>query len=496
MLVMTFFILTSASVVLFLIWKLLEIKRLYNKTAQIPGPLCYPLIGNGYVFLGSPDYIFKNLLETMNFYDSPTRIAFGPRVFVFLKNPKQIETVLRGNKTLEKDSIYNLIRPLLGVGLGTAEHKIWRVHRKLLQPTFSTQFVQSLNEIFQKNSLFLAQSVEKNIGCPEFQLLPYISKAIFCNTIESILGLPLEAESENNIESYLDNIDRLMVLTFERIKRVWLHVYFICIHSEIGKKSLKYLREVNNYTDILVQKKRKIMQQYQNDSNEDTKIKTPLEFMIEESKFSPDEIRQHLLAIITGSYDTSARALGYLFLMLASHPDIQDRVYEEIFNIYGDDDVESNPVKYEDLQKLPYLDRVIKETLRLFPTLPYIARQASDDFDLDGYFIPKNCGVVINIFALHRDERIWPDPLKFDPDRFSNEAMSQRHSCDYIPFSYGPRNCIGRLYGVMSMKIVAVTFLRKYIIKKDQILPVKDIKLQMDILLKSVEPIKIGIERR
>lgn len=70
-------------------------------------------------------------------------------------------------------------------------------------------------------------------------------------------------------------------------------------------------------------------------------------------------------------------------------------MYEEIFNIYGDDDVESNPVKYEDLQKLPYLDRVIKETLRLFPTLPYIARQASDDFDLGKIFFSINIRIYL-----------------------------------------------------------------------------------------------------
>lgn len=77
---------------------------------------------------------------------------------------------------------------------------------------------------------------------------------------------------------------------------------------------------------------------------------------------------------------------------------------------------------------------------------------------IDGYFIPKHCGIVVNIFALHRDEKIWPNPLKFDPDRFLPDAINQQHPCDYIPFSYGSRNCIGINYYIIIKLLIMEQF--------------------------------------
>lgn len=133
-------------------------------------------------------------------------------------------------------------------------------------------------------------------------------------------------------------------------------------------------------------------------------------------------------------------AISFILLCLANHLEIQDNVYKEIISVLGK---EKTPT-HSDLQQLKLTERCIKESLRLFPSVPFISRYASEDFRTKtGHTIPKGTVMHIHIFDVHRCPNHYPDPLKFDPDRFLPERANARHPFAYIPFSAGPRNCIG-----------------------------------------------------
>lgn len=121
---------------------------------------------------------------------------------------------------------------------------------------------------------------------------------------------------------------------------------------------------------------------------------------------------------------------------------MQKRVFDEIDAIFGDSD---RPATIHDLNNMTYLDRVLKETLRIYSSVPYIARVLSEDVSFDNYKIPKNCYVGIDIYFMHRDPEHFPNPEVFDPDRFLSDNNQKRHPYAYIPFSAGPRNCIGKV---------------------------------------------------
>lgn len=148
--------------------------------------------------------------------------------------------------------------------------------------------------------------------------------------------------------------------------------------------------------------------------------------------------------------------------MLAMHPDIQQRLYEETEEIIS---VENMSIEYEHLKQFSYMDLVIKETLRLMPSIPIIGREAVKDIIVNGIDVPKGMQVMIPIFILHRRTDLWgPLAHSFNPDNFLPENNGKRHPCAYIPFSKGSRNCIGIFWFRFFLKksIFFLTFILFY----------------------------------
>lgn len=147
-------------------------------------------------------------------------------------------------------------------------------------------------------------------------------------------------------------------------------------------------------------------------------------------------------------------------LLLAQHQNVQNALVEEINEVYADDD----EITFESLGKLQYMERVIKESLRIAPVGPVIFREAMEDFEIQpGVVIPKGTTFILNIFALHRQKPIWGEKADvFDPDNFLPENVAKRHPCSFIPFSTGRRNCIGHRYAMLSMKIILLKLLRNF----------------------------------
>ncbi len=120
----------------------------------------------------------------------------------------------------------------------------------------------------------------------------------------------------------------------------------------------------------------------------------------------------------------------------------QELVRKELNEVFGDSD---RPCTIEDAAKLKYMECCLKESLRLFPSVPNIKRYINEDIVLNGYKIPAGATISMHIFALHRNEEFFPEPLVFKPERFESELSNGRHPFAFVPFSAGPRNCIGKL---------------------------------------------------
>ncbi|GFT27535.1 cytochrome P450 4c3 [Trichonephila clavipes] len=288
----------------------------------------------------------------------------------------------------------------------------------------------------------------------------------------------------------------IFLLSSRRSSNVFLWPDFIFNRVKSGKEVKKYIGTVKAHARYLVQEEKRKYLEGELKFTEDGKKRSLLNMLIEHhlqmKDISEEDVIEELIAFIVSGHDTTSAALAWTFYMLGLYPDIQKKVHEELDWIFGKD--VKRPATEDDLRDMKYLECVIKETLRLYPPGPFFGRQMSEDTVICDTKIPEGTICIALTHALHRDEDVFPNPEKFNPDRFLPENSLNRSPYAYIPFSAGPRNCIGQKLSMMEQIIVASTILRNYTIEsldeRDRLLPA------LTFVINSSTPIRIRIRPR
>ena len=166
-------------------------------------------------------------------------------------------------------------------------------------------------------------------------------------------------------------------------------------------------------------------------------------------------IRGEAATLLLAGHETTALALTWALYLLCRYPEIEQKVHAEIAEVLGD-----RPPTPSDMPRLLYTGMVIEETLRLYPPIGAFARQAIGDDAIAGYPIPAQTKVRIKPLETHRHPEFWPEPERFDPERFATAQAGSRPRCAYIPFGAGPRACIAASFATMEMKLVLAMMLR------------------------------------
>ncbi|MFE5770365.1 cytochrome P450 [Streptomyces sp. NPDC056485] len=177
----------------------------------------------------------------------------------------------------------------------------------------------------------------------------------------------------------------------------------------------------------------------------------------DDGEFDATELRDQVLIFLLAGHETTATSLAFSLHLLARHPEEQARAREEVSRVLGDRTPEA-----ADLDRLPYLTRVLKEAMRLFPAAPVIGRSAVAATEVGGLTIPAGADVILAPWVTHRHPRYWPDPDRFDPDRFTPEAEAGRPRYAWFPFGGGPRACIGQHFSMLESVIALAMILRAY----------------------------------
>jgi cytochrome P450 len=172
---------------------------------------------------------------------------------------------------------------------------------------------------------------------------------------------------------------------------------------------------------------------------------------------SRQSLRDQVITIFLAGYETVANALSWTWYLLSQNPDCEARFHDE-----GDEVLKGRLPVLEHVPRLRYTENVMAESLRLYPPAWAMGRYARNDFALGEYFLPARTTVLISQFVTHRDARFFPDPLRFDPDRFSAEGQAQRTRFTYFPFGAGARQCIGESFAWMEGVLILATLAQKW----------------------------------
>ncbi|XP_075970358.1 cytochrome P450 4C1-like [Anticarsia gemmatalis] len=484
-------------------------RHLYRLAAKIPViETTLPVIGIAHNLVGDTESIMASLQEFSYSSMRQGGIAtgwLGHILYFILVDPVDMEHVLK--TCLEKDDLHRFIRKIIGYGGIFAPVPIWRRRRKILVPVFSPKIVENFVQVFSEQSQKMTKKMLECAGKGKTSMWPYISTYTLDSVCETTIGVKINAQ-DNPDSPFLHAMCRVLNLICQRIFHLWLQPDWLYSLFPQFKDHQKCIGLMHGFTDEVIKKKREELKKEKESKTEVDhefdlglyRNTTFLDLLIKlsggEKGYTNEELREETLTLTIAGTDTSAVAMGYTLQLLAKYPEIQEKVHQELYEVFGDSD---RPLVKEDLMKLKYLERVIKESMRLFPPVPLIIRKVLEDTKLpSGHVLPAGSGVVCSIWGIHRDPKYWgPDAEQFDPDRFLPERFNLKHPCSYMPFSNGPRNCVGYQYALMSIKTSLSTMLRQFKVVEDrEDGPVPRIRVKLDIMMKAVDGYQVALEKR
>ncbi|XP_063930398.1 cytochrome P450 4C1-like isoform X1 [Zophobas morio] len=362
---------------------------------------------------------------------------------------------------------------------------VWKRHRKMINPIFNRKNLDHFVEVFAKQSTALGEYLEKYVGMHDVNLFQIVKRCNLDITCETMLGVQTNAqEGESEVAKWIDKFSEIMLY---RLYKFWYHYDFIFKWTTLYNEGEEFINKYNLFIKDIIKNKDKSVT-----SESPTLLDFLLDLFANRSELTTDEIVDEIKTFVLAGFDTTTVMSCFVITMLAMHPDIQKRVYDEVLTVLGPERMSD----FRDLPCLKYTDLVIKETLRLFPVLPFIAREVLEDLCLDEVItLPKGSLLLLGVIQVHRSAEYWSDPLKFDLDRFLPETATNRHPFTYIPFSAGPMNCIGQKYGKMAFKTIVAILVRKFQFRTEY-KTVDEIKLTNKVIVRPRDGFKCSFEMR
>jgi cytochrome P450 len=336
------------------------------------------------------------------------------------------------------------MRLVAGEGLVTSQGDLWKRQRRIVNPAFHRKSIEAMGEKMVAGGEALAESWRASSGG---------ARDIAHDMMEVTLRIACRAFFSMDVES--GGVDRIGRASAACLDPFVFHMTFPFPRPEYLPVPANF-RFWRGRAVLVAEVERMVRERRALSDPPPDLLSMLLDAKDEETGhgMSDEQLRDELITMLMAGHETTANALAWTLHLLARNPDVQARAHEELDRVLG-----SGPLTVGHVDKLAYLDRVFSEGLRLYPPGWTFARSVREDDQLAGTQIQKGSVMVIPVWAIHRDPRWWPDPERFDPDRFANgEAGRPRFS--YLPFSGGSRKCIGDRFAQMEAILVLAAVLR------------------------------------
>lgn len=424
---------------------------------------------------------------------------FSFKALIYGATVEYSKAVLSSQRLMRKSYFYDFLHEWLGTGLLTSYGKKWKTRRKMITPSFHFSILNRFAEIFQKQAQILVDRIVTSANSEgAINVQEVISLATLEAMCEASMGVNISGQEAG--KKYVQAVGSLNQQLQRRQRTPYLRPDLIYRHTSYGKIYYESLKYVQKYTTDVIN--RKITEQTQKSTvKSDFPLTSEQSYQAGDKKgicfidillssyqtgeIDIDGIREEVDTFIFEGHDTTASAISFCLYLLGRHPEHQKSLQDEIQNVEGKD-------VFEKVKNMKFLDLCLKEALRLYPPVPLIARELEEDTVIDGHKIYKNTDVVVAILWLHRNEKYWEEPTKFDPYRFTQKNLEERDPFSYVPFSAGPRNCIGQRFALLEAKIYIFYVLKNFNLRSSQ--KEDDIELCMEIIMKSKNGLMIDFE--
>ncbi|XP_023299145.2 cytochrome P450 4d1 isoform X1 [Lucilia cuprina] len=512
------YFLTSIAIFLFsaaiygLILYITKFKRIIEITSNIPSAPTWPIIGHAYHFIGVPAHMMLQRIWSLgeeNLRDTKCmKIWLGPELNLLTSDLKDIEIVLGGIIHNEKASEYQVLEPWLKEGLLISRGRKWHQRRKLITGAFHFQILRQFIDNFENETRVMIKELErklhKNGSTSEINLYEFISLCTLDVICESAMGVSVHAQTNADSE-YVRAVKTISTVLHKRMFDILYRFNLTYQFTKLAREEKKALAILHGFTEkIIVQRREELLKAQDNVTEpheDDIGTKRKMAFLdillqseIDGKPLSNLDIREEVDTFMFEGHDTTSSAITFCFYNLAMNPKCQQKCFEEIIQVFGTD--KSKPVTYEDLNNLHYVELCIKETLRMFPSVPLLGRKVTEECEINGKIVPAGTNIGISPLHLGRQEELFPEPDTFKPERFDIDYTTDKMSpYAYIPFSAGPRNCIGQKFAMLEVKTVLTNVLRHYELdyagNKDE-----ELLLIAELILRPKDPLMFKIKPR
>ncbi|KAI2805260.1 Cytochrome P450 4V2 [Blomia tropicalis] len=447
--------------------------------------------------------------------DGVGRFTIGFIRFVALFRAKAVEEVINSMDHIEKANEYKFFKSWLGLGLLTSTGDKWKRHRKLLTPAFHFKILDTFFPVMNENAEIMMERFEKIVDLENsshrgVDIRSLVADCALDTICETAMGVRVGAQSDDTNIEYVEPLNSVLTQVMHRIMEPLLQLDIVYNITPPGRRNRKNLDKIHSFIRKVIairkQEFETTIREKQLDinkiGNEDVGLLIKKRYAFLDSllithlqnpnMFTLKDIEDEVNTFMFEGHDTTSVSLIFTLLLVAIDKRVQEKVFDELFGLLGDDP--NRQITLEDCRQMKYLEMVIKESLRLYPSVPFIGRKITKEFTANGYSVPAGCTCAIFIYFLHRDPKIFPHPERFIPERFEPDAPIHKMPYAYMPFSAGPRNCIGQKFAMLEMKIMLASIIRRYrmeaITKRDMI------SIDFSILIKADTPVLIRFDKR
>jgi len=398
------------------------------------------------------------------------RLPFGGSVL--LSHPADIEAALVHHANdVVRDEFSHVLERALGKGLLTSDGELWRRQRRLSSSAFTPKRIRGYAD-------GMAAVTEEGLvrlrsGGP-VDLHREMSRLTMEVVAQVLFGANVAAAEVETVRHSLEVFNTYFAQSPEALLRVpaW-------VPTPLNRATNAANEDINKLIYQIIEGRRAA-------APRDDLLGALLAATDEDgSRMSDEQLRDETVTLFLAGHETTALSLTYTLYLLARHPEIEARLLEEVREIVGD-----RVPTAEDVARLVYTDRVVKEAMRLYPPAWVTGRGVAKSFELGGQVIPAGTQLIASQWLVHRDPRWFPNPEVFDPDRFEPEVARQRPRFSYFPFGGGPRVCIGNHFAMMEATLMLAMIVRAL---RVELAPSEQLRFEPSVTLR---PTKRGVRAR